>query len=406
SKDIPNKNPTTEPPSADVAKKESTGDLAPKDCAPPISAMEGPLEKLGKKADKIIAKGFRKITGKKKKRSAAEQFGKDKKGRKECSSAADGPIVAAPLYTKLVPVRGWDRYSGDSAGTASQWLRWWRYLRLGKPVLMSWVNGMTLKIFPKNEVGRALFVSGIYDPNNLVIVDALLKKDDVFIDVGANMGYFSLLISQTLNENGHIYALEPSKRDFDRLAENIELNDLGDTISHYRYAVTDAKGSAELQIATEERNALNTLGSDFSVSGLEKICTETVPTISLDEFVAEEGISKVNVIKLDVEGSELKALMGARKTIQKHKPTIMLGLNVAALKACGADIQKIESLLQELDYSMYKAVEDQGFALKKVVNIVDANSAVIFCLHKNVNPPPLPQPEKVGVLARIANFFK
>ncbi|MDR3151420.1 MAG: FkbM family methyltransferase [Holosporaceae bacterium] len=313
--------------------------------------------------------------------------------------------VAAPLYNKLVPIRGWNRHSGDSAKTVSQWCRWWEYLRLRKPVLMSWIDGLTLKIYPKNEIGRALFVSGVYDPNSLVVVNALLKDGDVFIDAGASMGYFSLLMANAVGETGHVYALEPSKRDYKRLESNIELNGLSGTVSHYPYALADLKGSATLLVAGEERNALNTLGSEFGVKGVEKTRSETVDTVTLDGFIEEEEISKVDVLKLDVEGSELKALEGARKTITKHKPAIMLGVNAVALKACGADTLRVEKLLSEFGYYMYKLVETP-FMLEKIDNIGDARSPVIFCLHSSVKPPKLPQPKRVGIAERIMNFFR
>jgi FkbM family methyltransferase len=313
--------------------------------------------------------------------------------------------VIAPLYNKLVPIRGWDRYSGDSAKNISQWFRWWKYLSLRKPVLMLWINGLTLKIYPKNEIGRALFVSGMYDPNNLVVVSALLKNGDIFIDAGANMGYSSLLMATVVGETGHVYALEPSKRDCKRLEDNIELNGLGSTVSHYPYALADVKGSATLQIASEERNALNTLGNEFSVKGVEKVSTETVDTITLDEFVEEEEIRKVDVLKLDIEGSELKALAGAKKTIQKYKPAIMLGVNIAALKASGADVIRIEQLLRELDYCIYKLV-DTPFMLEKIENIADSRSQIVFCLHSSVQPPKLPQPKRFGIAERIVDFFR
>jgi FkbM family methyltransferase len=313
--------------------------------------------------------------------------------------------VTAPLYNKLVPIRGWNRYSGDSAKTVSQWFRWWKYLRLSKPILMSWINGLTLKIYPKNEIGRALFVSGIYDPNNLVVVGALLKNGSVFIDAGANMGYSSLLMANVVGETGHVYALEPSKRDYKRLEDNIELNGLSGTVSHYPYALADVKGSATLQVAGEERNALNTLGSEFSVKGVEKISSETVNTITLDEFIEEEEIRKVDVLKLDIEGSEFNALKGAMKTIQEHKPAIMLGVNITSLESCGADLIRIEKLLRELGYYIYKLVE-MPFTLEKIENIIDANSPVVFCLHSSVKPPKLPQPKRFGIAEHVLDFFR
>ena len=66
--------------------------------------------------------------------------------------------VSAPAYTKLVPVPCWNRYSADSARTLKEWVRWWKYLRAKEPVMMNWINGLKLRIYPKNEIFRAIFV--------------------------------------------------------------------------------------------------------------------------------------------------------------------------------------------------------------------------------------------------------
>ncbi|MDR3179986.1 MAG: FkbM family methyltransferase [Holosporaceae bacterium] len=320
--------------------------------------------------------------------------------------AEDAEIYAAPLYNKLVPVSGWNRYSCDSASTVSQWLRWWKYLRLNKPLLMSWLDGFIIKIYPKNEVCRALFVKGIYNPNQLVVLSTLLRKDSVFIDAGANAGYATLLASRIVGEKGRVIALEPCQRDFNRLLENIKINKLEPRISAHRYAVFQKKGRANLLVAGEEMSALNTLGAEFSIKGVDKDNTEEVDTISIDEFVVAEKITNVDVINLDIEGSEFEALKGARKTIEKHRPALAVGLNDTALKASGSDQEAIGNLLKELKYRAYKIVESPVFALQEVENVANEHDNIIFCLHESVTPPQLPQPQEIGIWNSILYFFK
>ncbi|GHU11468.1 hypothetical protein FACS189449_02980 [Alphaproteobacteria bacterium] len=315
---------------------------------------------------------------------------------------------SAPLYDKLVPVSGWDRYSCDSASTVSQWLRWWKYLCLEKneTLLMSWIDGLVLKIYPKNEICRALFVKGIYNPNQLVVVNSLLPKGGILVDAGANIGYSLLLASKAIEKKGRIVALEPSKRDFDRLQENVKINKLDDVISVYRYAVSDKKGNADLMVADEERSSLNTLGTEFSVKGVEKLASENVETISIDELVFEKKIDKVDVLELDIEGSEDLALKGAMKTIERDHPAVVLGVNDSALKSCGTSKADIKKILRELKYRVYKIVESPTFALKEVEDIETEHEKVVFCLHESVVPPNLPQPEEKSILCRICGMFR
>ena len=307
--------------------------------------------------------------------------------------------------SELVAIPDWDRYSGDSAKTIKGWSRWWKYLRMKEPIVMEWFNKLVIRIFPSNEIYRSIFVNGIYDPNLVVVLNNLLPKEGTLIDAGANMGYVSLLASCNLSENGKIYALEPSQRDFERLIDNVSINHLSKVISCHNIALSDKTGTAKLMIAVEERSALNTLGSAFSFKGVEKAKVEDVKTMSLDEFIINEGIEHVDVVKLDLEGSELKALQGAINTIQRYRPAVILGVNQNALKASGTSLDEIEQMLKTLHYRAYKIVSTPNFALEQVEDLKKSRAGVVFCLHESVVPPTLPQPEIKGFSDKIKDFF-
>ena len=314
--------------------------------------------------------------------------------------------VEAPAYNHLVPVSGWNRYSGDSAGSLKEWGRWWKYLRMKTPVVMKWLDDFVVRIYPDNEIFRALFVKGIYDPNSMVIINSLLPKDGVFIDVGASFGYFSIVATKAVGPNGRVIAIEPSSRDYNRLVDNVRINNLENIISTYRLAISDSSGTALLSIATEERSALNTLGKQFSFSGVDEIAKENVDTIALDDFVVANQINHVDVLKLDIEGSELKALHGAKKTIAKYHPAIMLGVNTNALKASGTDHDEIQKTLSELGYRAYKIIDDgEILGLELIPDLTKEPAKIVFCLHETVLPPVPPQPEHKSFFQRITDFF-
>jgi len=313
-------------------------------------------------------------------------------------------VVEAPNYDKVVPIPGWTRQSGDSATTVNEWKRWWTYLRMKAPVVMNWINGLKLRIYPGNEVFRSLFVRGIYDPNLAVIVNALLPKNGVLIDVGSNMGYCSLLASEVVGEDGKIIAIEPSERDFIRLLDNINLNNLKN-VSSYRLVISDREGDASILIASEERSALNTLGTEFAYKGVEKLRSETVKSTTLDAFIEEERIEKIDVLKLDIEGSEYQALKGAKNSIEKFRPTIILGLNGVALKANHSSVDDVDALLRELRYKAYDVTFDEKFQLTPLSDIRKASGKIIVCLHESFMPPVLPQPKNQTWGELIKNFF-
>lgn len=320
------------------------------------------------------------------------------------SVSQEDELVEAPAYDKLVPVNGWNRYSGDTAFSINEWKRWWQYISLKKPVVMKWVDGLRLRIYPKNEVFRSIFVRGIYDPNLVVVIKALLPAKGVFFDVGSNMGYCSLLMDKVVGEDGKVFAIEPSERDFLRLVDNVNLNRL-DNVNVYRLAISDKIGKVTISIAPEERSALNTLGTEFSNRGIEKVQTEEVDSTTLDAFVEKEDLSRIDVIKMDIEGSELKALNGARNTIEEYRPALIVGVNKSSLKASDASIEEIEKTLRELRYKMYCLRETPFLAFKEIDDLSQVKGNWIICLHESFVPPSLPQPKKEGFAEKAKQFF-
>ena len=324
---------------------------------------------------------------------------------------SDEAVVDAPAYNELLPIPGWNRYSGDTADSLGEWKRWWQYLLLEKAktngtktVVMNWLRNLRLRIYPGNEVFRSIFVRGIYDPNMVVVLDALLPSKGVLIDIGANMGYCSLLMSRTVGEDGKVFAIEPSERDFLRLVDNVNLNKLNN-VNVYRLAISDISGEVEISIASEERSSLNTLGTEFSNRGIEKIRTEKVEATTLDRFVEQEEIDKIDVIKMDIEGSEFKALLGAKDSIEMFRPTLILGINKNSLKANGSSTEDIEKILRDFRYKMYCLKEDPFFALKEITDLRELEGSWVVCLHESFVPPILPQPKKEKILEKVQNFF-
>ncbi len=327
----------------------------------------------------------------------------------ELDDVRDEDVVESPAYDKLLPIIGWNRYSGDTAGTIEEWRRWWKYLLLEKSngtktVIMNWMNGLRLRIYPGNEVFRSIFVRGIYDPNLVVVINALLPTDGVFVDIGANMGYCSLLMSEKVGEDGKVFAIEPSERDFLRLVDNVSLNELSN-VSVYRLAISDKSGNVKISIAPEERSSLNTLGTAFSNKGIEELRTEDVISTTLDKFVKQEEINKIDVIKMDIEGSEFKALKGARESIEKYRPALIVGVNKNSLNASGSSVEDIMSMLKALRYKVYYLNENPFFALKEANDLSLVGSNWIVCIHESFVPPILPQPKKVKFLEKIRDFF-
>lgn len=163
---------------------------------------------------------------------------------------------------------------------------------------------------------RLLFSDFVYEPEVARVLARHLDPGCVFLDLGANVGYWSIFASETITEPDHILAVEASRSTFDRLRGNAAIN--GNTFTTQQAAVTERTGES-ISFVTEKGHAaarITEAGEHFD-SG-QRI--ETVTTVSIDTLVERLKLEDTNriVIKLDVEGAEVAALKGAAQTLRRE----------------------------------------------------------------------------------------
>ena len=142
----------------------------------------------------------------------------------------------------------------------------------------------------------------------------------VFLDVGANAGLFALAFARACPQ-AQVYAFEPAARTFDLLRRNITLNGL-DNIRPERFALSDRTGEALLSANTSDCDGFSSLMSWHPYA--RPVGTEAVPTMTLDAFLEREGVGRVDIVKVDVEGAEALVLLGASRLLSASPaPTIL-----------------------------------------------------------------------------------
>jgi len=144
---------------------------------------------------------------------------------------------------------------------------------------------------------------------------AFLKHRDVVVDIGANIGMFSLFANKFFDCK--CYAFEPVKETVNFLKKNIKLNHAEQKIDVVPYALSDRECDVDIQIGK------NTAGSSF-VQKIDCIGTEKIHCITLDQWAKENHISQIDFIKADIEGAERYMLAGATKVLQKIAPKLSI----------------------------------------------------------------------------------
>ncbi len=153
-----------------------------------------------------------------------------------------------------------------------------------------------------DHIQRNVFL-GVYEPKETSLLKSLLKPGMTFVDVGANIGYFSSLASMLVGEKGKVFSFEPSPYAFLRLAKMAE-STLAKNIYPFSLALSDSPGQLQLPVPPV---------GNHTPSLLDKSAKETVTVevTTLDRCLKANGVTQVNLLKIDVEGYELKALAGA-----------------------------------------------------------------------------------------------
>ncbi len=175
---------------------------------------------------------------------------------------------------------------------------------------------------PLDHAHAGLIVRGTLEPPVQEALRRLLAPGDVFYDIGANVGFFTLVGARLVGPSGRVVAFEPVPWCARAVGRNIELNGFEHAQIQQR-AVGAADGSARLLVVGEASwSHLESTGRHADVR--DEIDVEVV---SLDSLVAAGAIAPPDVLKIDTEGAELQVIEGARETIARHRPAIVCELH-------------------------------------------------------------------------------
>lgn len=230
--------------------------------------------------------------------------------------------------------------------------RLWQYFsdrRREAAIVLPWHYGTRLNLYLGNDLSRQIYIAGCIDPNEFAFLDRILQPGMTFIDAGANEGIYTVFAAKRLGSDGTVWAFEPSQREISRLRRNLDLNQLSARI--FPLALADHNGLADLKLAGYGHEGLNTLGE--LVHQVEAGGKEAVQLKRLDDVLSESGLTRLDVIKIDVEGAEMRVLQGATATLGRYRPLVLFEASANALRQQGASLEELLDLLRRQDYVLY-----------------------------------------------------
>lgn len=191
-----------------------------------------------------------------------------------------------------------------------------------------------------------------------------LKPGDVFFDIGANLGLFTLTAAKCVGPEGHVYAFEPSNREADMLEHNIAQNGFRN-VTVMRCALSDHVGEARFVVATD--GGTNSLAKNTHPEQIVERW-EAVPLNTLDAIITQTGVTRVDMMKIDVEGGECDVLRGGEGLFTRADAPVVLSefcdLTAAGFNSSGSALYEA---WEAYGYTMYEIASTTPVRLKRAV---------------------------------------
>jgi FkbM family methyltransferase len=195
----------------------------------------------------------------------------------------------------------------------------------------------------------ALETGGAWEEQETRQVLEMMKGKEVFLDLGANTGWFGLVVAHSLPECS-VHAFEPVPQTFELLKRNAEINQLAN-LKPVNAGLWDSP--TELRF-TNYRGPKNHITDDPNETRVD-----VVPCVTLDDYVSETGLDCIDLIKCDVEGTEMHFLRGAGETFRTLRPTLILESCDRYCAPYGGSARQVLELVTSWGYD-YSVINDDG----------------------------------------------
>lgn len=217
-------------------------------------------------------------------------------------------------------------------------------------------EGIRMLLNPLSLIDRKIIEGEDHDPDVKRLINEELKNGGVYIDIGANIGYFSLLAAA--KSGTEVMAFEPSIRERNRLYDNIKLNAFNN-VTVFPYALSDQQQTLKLGIARDWNPGLNS----FIVNlGTEQVDALEVKCYDFDSLFTDTVVARIRLIKIDVEGYEMTVLKGMKNSMSKlGNAKFVLEINSKFLVKANSSVDEIYSFFSSYGFAAEKGKSERAY---------------------------------------------
>jgi FkbM family methyltransferase len=217
------------------------------------------------------------------------------------------------------------------------------------------VNGYKLSLIPNDAgISTELALFGTHEPLNTRMLAKQLREGMTCFDIGANIGYYTLLESRIVGKNGKIIAMEPSPVNFSKLQKNIQMEG-AKNIELFNLAGGNKDG--KIKFLLKKQSNLSRIVSEDEITPSDNIIE--VPIRKLDGFLQDLSLEKLDFLRMDVEGYEFYIYEGIRNSVKKYKPDMQIEIHAHHLgeRKTRELLEKIKEDGYETEYYIVRQID-------------------------------------------------
>ena len=225
------------------------------------------------------------------------------------------------------------------------------------PMAPAWVQvepHVTMLLDPDDLVSKVILITGSWEPESWHAIDRHLAPGATFVDVGAHIGYYSLKAAPVVGAAGRVIAIEPNPQTIVKLRDNIRASAAG-VIAVQPVACSNSEATLELFAAPSSNTGETSLSRTNAGQEGPVQTSYRVRARPLDAIVREAGLSRVDAVKIDVEGAEFLVPQGAQETLDRYRPMVLVELIDRQLQAMGSSSAEVLAFMSRRGYSLRRA---------------------------------------------------
>jgi FkbM family methyltransferase len=224
-------------------------------------------------------------------------------------------------------------------------------------------RGVQIRVDVNTHMGAMIYWRGAHEWAPVYAIENNIKPGDTVLDIGASQGEYTLRAAKMVGKEGKVIAIEPLSKMFKQLETNINLNtELKKRVTLINTGLAEKEGKMPIYGTSEkakERGIHEGMPTIYPTENRNQLIEE-ITLKRLDDILEKEKISKVDFIKIDVEGAELSILKGGEETLKKSKPTLLIESNQETFAAAGYTQKIFFDYLKSLGYNTFYKVGNRG----------------------------------------------